>query len=130
MEKQDPLIHPQTGNEIQKRFYISVPYFPGLSESFKKIFKYTPVEVCFKGVNTLKSMLMHPKRQDLQQPKEGSSLPLGSVRQMGVTPHILEKLQGSRRKSQRTLQVYNICHTETLQGFPSPSSFHRGFQHN
>ena len=43
------------------RFYISVPYFPGLSESFKKIFKYTPVQVCFKGVNTLKSMLMHPK---------------------------------------------------------------------
>ena len=61
MEKQDPLIHPETGNEIQKRFYISVPYFPGLSESFKKIFKYTPVQVCFKVVNTLKSMLMHPK---------------------------------------------------------------------
>ena len=36
MEKQDPLIHPETGNEIQKRFYISVPYFPGLSESFKE----------------------------------------------------------------------------------------------
>ena len=36
MVKQDPLIHPETGNEIQKRFYISVPYFPGLSESFKK----------------------------------------------------------------------------------------------
>ena len=61
MEKQDPLIHPETGNEIQKHFYISVPYFPGLSESFKKIFKYTPVQVCFKGVNTLKSILMHPK---------------------------------------------------------------------
>ena len=61
MEKQDPLIHPETGDEIQKRFYISVPYFPGLSESFKKIFKYMPVQVCFKGVNTLKSMLMHPK---------------------------------------------------------------------
>ena len=61
LEKQDPLIHPETGNEIQKCFYISVPYFPGLSESFKKIFKYTPVQVCFKGVNTLKSMLMHPK---------------------------------------------------------------------
>ena len=61
MTKQDPLIHPETGNEIQKCFYISVPYFPGLSESFKKIFKYTPVQVCFKGVNTLKSMLLHSK---------------------------------------------------------------------
>ena len=28
---------------------------------YKKIFKYTPIQVCFKGVNTLKSMLMHPK---------------------------------------------------------------------
>ena len=61
LDKQDPLIHPETGNEIKKRFYISVPYFLGLSESYKKIFKYTPIQVCFKGVNTLKSMLMHPK---------------------------------------------------------------------
>ena len=56
-----PLIHPDTGHEIKKQFCISIPYFPGLSESFKKIFKYTTIQVCFKGVNTLKSMLMHPK---------------------------------------------------------------------
>ena len=55
------LIHPETGNEIKKQFYISVPYFPGLSESFKKIFMYTAIQVCFKGVNTLKSLPMHPK---------------------------------------------------------------------
>ena len=61
LDKQDPLIHPETGNEIKKCFYISVPYFPGLQESYKKIFKYMPIQVCFKGVNTLKSMLMHPK---------------------------------------------------------------------
>ena len=61
LDKQDPLIHPETRNEIKKHFYISVPYFPGLSESYKKIFKYMPIQVCFKGVNTLKSMLMHPK---------------------------------------------------------------------
>ena len=60
-DKSDPLIHPETGVEIQKHFYISVPYIPGLSESYKKIFKYTPIQVCFKGVNTLKSLLMHPK---------------------------------------------------------------------
>ena len=60
-DKQDPIIHPETGVEIQKRFYISVPYFPGLSESYKKIFKYTPIQVCFKGVNTLKSLLRVPK---------------------------------------------------------------------
>ena len=34
---------PETGVEIQKCFYISVPYFHGLSESYKKIFKYTPI---------------------------------------------------------------------------------------
>ena len=61
LEKSGPLIHPDTGHEIKKQFFISVPYFPGLSESFKKIFRYTPIQVCFKGVNTLKSMLMHPK---------------------------------------------------------------------
>ena len=60
-DKQDPIIHPETGVEIQKYFYISVHYFPGLSESYKKIFKYTPIQVCFKRVNTLKSLLMHPK---------------------------------------------------------------------
>ena len=58
LDKQDPLIHPETENEIKKHFYISVPYFLGLSESYKKIFKYMPKQVCFKGV---KSMLMHPK---------------------------------------------------------------------
>ena len=54
-DKHNPIIYPETGVEIQKHFYISVPYFPGLSESYKKIFKYTPIQVCFKGVNTLKS---------------------------------------------------------------------------
>ena len=54
-------LHPETGNEIKKQFFVSVPYFPGLSQSFKKIFKYMPVQVCFNGVNTLKLLLMHPK---------------------------------------------------------------------
>ena len=55
------LIDPETGNEIKKPIFISAPYFPGLGESFKQLFKYTPVQVCFKGQNTIKSMLMHPK---------------------------------------------------------------------
>ena len=50
-----------TGKEIKKQFFISVPYLPRFSESFKKIFKYTPIQICFKGINTLKSLLMHPK---------------------------------------------------------------------
>ena len=55
------LINPETGNEVKKSVFISAPYFPGLSESFKQLFKYTPVQVCFKGQNTIESMLMHPK---------------------------------------------------------------------
>ena len=61
IRKSGPLIHLDTGLEIQKQFFISVPYFPGLSGSFKKIFRYTAIQVCFKGVDTLKSMLIHPK---------------------------------------------------------------------
>ena len=59
-DKSGPLIQPDTGHEIKKQFYISVPYFPGLSESYKWIFKYMAIQVCFKGVNTLKPMLMYP----------------------------------------------------------------------
>ena len=55
------LIDPETGNEVKKSIFISAPYFPGLSESFKQLFKYSPVQVCFKGQNTIKSLLMHPK---------------------------------------------------------------------
>ena len=69
-EQSGPLIHPETGNEIKKQFFVSVPYFPGLSESFKKIFKYMPIQVCFKGVNTFKSLLMHPKDKVFNEQKK------------------------------------------------------------
>ena len=55
------LIDPETGNEVKKTVFISAPYFPGLSESFKQLFRYSNVQVCFKGQNTIKSMLMYPK---------------------------------------------------------------------
>ena len=57
----EPLIDLDTGNEVKKTSFISAPYFLGLSESFKQLFKYTHIQVCFKGQNTIKSMLMHPK---------------------------------------------------------------------
>ena len=28
LDQNGPLIHPETGNEIKKQFFISVPYFP------------------------------------------------------------------------------------------------------
>ena len=43
------LIDLETGNEVKKSIFISAPYFPMLSKSFKQLFKYTPVQVCFKG---------------------------------------------------------------------------------
>ena len=55
------LIDPETGSEVKKTVFISTPYFPALSESFKRLFRYTHVQVCFKGQNTIKSMLLHPK---------------------------------------------------------------------
>ena len=55
------LINPETVNEVKKSIFISAPYYPGLRESFKQLFKYTPVKVCFKGQNTIKSMLRHTK---------------------------------------------------------------------
>ena len=125
MEKQDPLIHPETGNEIQKHFYISVPYFPGLSESFKKIFKYTPVQVCFKGVNTLKSILMHPKDRISNDQKKDLVYHWECKADGCNSSYIGETSRALGERGQRTLQVDNICHTETLQGFPSPSSLHR-----
>ena len=54
------LIDLETGNEVKKTVFISAPYFPGLSECFIQLFRYTHVQVCFKGQNTIKSMLMHP----------------------------------------------------------------------
>ena len=70
-DQMTPLVDPETGHEIKKHTYISVPYFPGLSEAYKKIFKYTPIQVCFKGVNTLKSLLMHPKdKVPIEQKKD------------------------------------------------------------
>ena len=45
----EKLIDPVTGNEVKKSVFISAPYFLGLSESFKQLFKYTHIQVCFKG---------------------------------------------------------------------------------
>ena len=56
-----PIKNPETGLEIKKSVFISVPYFPAFSEEFRKIFNYISVQVNFKGTNTLKSILMHPK---------------------------------------------------------------------
>ena len=47
--------------DIKKNIFISVPYVPGLSDEFRRIFWHTSIQVIFKGANTLKSIFMHPK---------------------------------------------------------------------
>ena len=39
------LIDLETGKEVKKSIFISAPYFPGLSESFKQLFKYTHISL-------------------------------------------------------------------------------------
>ena len=70
-DQNGPLLHPENGNEIKKQFFISVPYFPDLSKAYRKIFKYTYIQVCFKGVNMLKSLLIHPRdKLSIEQQKD------------------------------------------------------------
>ena len=101
-EKSGPLIYPDTGHEIKKQYFVSVLYFPSLSESFKRIFKYTILQVCFKGVNTLKSMLMYPKTKSLSIKRRMFST-TGNTRWMGVSPprsrKSLELLERGSRKT-------------------------------
>ena len=109
-DKQDPINHSETGVEIQKCFYISVPYFPGLSESYKKIFKYTPIQICSKGVNTLKSLLMHPKDKISTNQKK-DIVYHWNARQMGATHPTLGKppgllVKGSRNTPSQQPQPY------------------------
>ena len=58
---QDKLIDLETGNEVKKSIFISAPYFPGLSKSFKQLFKYTSVQVSFKGQTPLNQCSCIPK---------------------------------------------------------------------
>ena len=47
--------------ETTKESFVTVPYIQGLSEEFRRILKDTKVQIIFKGCNTLKTLLMHPK---------------------------------------------------------------------
>ena len=99
-DKNGPLIHPDTGYETKKQFYISVPYFPGLSESYKGSFKYTAIQVCFKGVNILKSMLMHPKDK-ISMDQRRMLFTTRNVKQTGVPPFMLERHPGPSVRGSR-----------------------------
>ena len=53
------------------RPYITVPYYRGLNESFKKKCSNYGVQVFFRGGNTIKNLLMAPKDKDPMMKKSG-----------------------------------------------------------
>ena len=56
--------------ETTKEAFVSVPYFRGMSEEFRRINKNTKVQIIFKWCNTLKTLLMHPKDKIPKQPHQ------------------------------------------------------------
>ena len=51
-------------NTSNKMPYIVVPYMKGLSESCKNICRRHGIEMQFKGANTIRKLLVHPKDKD------------------------------------------------------------------
>ena len=74
-KKQDSKHVPTNRTSItnQKKSYILVPYYSGLSESIKNIGRKLGVEMHFKGGTTIKSLLMTPKDKDPTRSKVESS---------------------------------------------------------
>ena len=65
-KKQDSKQIPTNRTSInnQKKSYIVVPYYSGLSESITNIGRKFRVQVYFKGGTTIKNLLMTPKDKD------------------------------------------------------------------
>ena len=61
----------RTSNNTQKKSYIVVPYYSGLSESIKNIGRKFGVQVYCKGGTTIKNLLMAPKDRDPIQKQSG-----------------------------------------------------------
>ena len=56
---------------ISKKPYIVVPYMKGLSETFKNICRRHGIDMHFKGNNTIRQLLVHPKDKDNILKKSG-----------------------------------------------------------
>ena len=126
-EPSTPMINPDTGLEVKKNVFISAPYFPDLSEKFRRIFQHTSVPVIFKGVTSLKSILMHPKDKlpsQLKQnvvykwscPEENSSLSY-----IGESSRCLENAV-KEHKSHVTSAVYKHRFPTTTPESTPPTS--------
>ena len=56
---------------MKNKPYIVVPNMKGLSESCKNICKKHGIEMFFKGANTIRELLVHPKDKDNILKKSG-----------------------------------------------------------
>ena len=54
IQNETSILNPDTALEVKKNVFISVPYVPGLSEKFRRIFQQMSVQVICKGAKTFK----------------------------------------------------------------------------
>ena len=118
-------IDPDTGNEVKKSVFISAPYFPGLSESFKQLFRYTPVQVCFKGQKTIKSLLMHPKDKVDPFAQKGYNLPMVHAPTLTANLHTSGKPPGPSVKGQKNTVKKGQTRQSIIIVPPRPSTTQR-----
>ena len=71
MENSKRKTKPTYNTNNNKKPYIVVPYMKGLSESCKNICRRRGIEMHFKGANTTRQLLVHPKDKDNILKKSG-----------------------------------------------------------
>ena len=92
----------RTSNNTQKKSYILVLYYSGLSESIKNIGRKFGVQVYCKGGTTIKNLLMAPKTEIQSRNKVESSTDI-IVTGWIVMRNILESPQELLEKGSRNI---------------------------
>ena len=127
-DQSGPLIHPDTGHEIKKQFFVSIPYFPGFSESFKRSSSTPLYRFVSRGRTPSNPCLCTPKTRSPQTKRRILST-IGNARQMGVSPPTLKKLlellyRGSRNIVSLPSQPYSntvLIFTTPYHLYPTPT---------
>ena len=61
----------QDNNPTNRNITLVVPFIPGTSEKFKRLCKAKGIQVHYKGINTLRTLLGNPKDKDPKTHKSG-----------------------------------------------------------
>ena len=94
-------------NSSNQKPYMAVPYYKGVSQSLKKVCNKHGVQVCFKGGNTIKNLLVAPKDQDPIQKKVKSSIDT-SVTGWNVMRNILENPQEHLERGSKNIRRHPL----------------------